>query len=54
MIKWIFILLIVAGVAVLLGFRGVAGAAMGVARILIVIVIVVLVLALLFGGAIIG
>lgn len=49
MIEWIVILLIVAAVASLLGFRGVAGASAGIAKILIFIVLVGLLLMLLFG-----
>lgn len=49
MIKWIVILLIVAAIASLLGFRGVASASAGVAKILIFIVLAGILLLLLFG-----
>jgi uncharacterized membrane protein YtjA (UPF0391 family) len=49
LIKWIFILLIVAAIASLLGFRGVAGASAGIAKVLIFIVLAVILLAVLFG-----
>ncbi len=49
MIKWIVILLIVAAVASLLGFRGVAGASAGIAKLLIFIVLVGILLLFAFG-----
>jgi uncharacterized membrane protein YtjA (UPF0391 family) len=49
MLEWIVILLIVAAIASLLGFRGVAGASAGLARILIFIVLAGILLLLLFG-----
>lgn len=49
MIKWIVILLIVAAIASLLGFRGIAGASAGLAKILIFFVLVGLLLMILLG-----
>lgn len=49
MIEWIVILLIVAAIASLLGFRGVAGASAGIAKILIFIVLIGILLLLFFG-----
>lgn len=49
MIEWIVILLIVAAIASLLGFRSVAGASAGIAKILIFIVLIGLLLMLVFG-----
>ncbi|MEF2071768.1 DUF1328 domain-containing protein [Consotaella aegiceratis] len=49
MIKWIVILLIVAAIASLLGFGGVASASANLAKILIFIVLVGLLLMLVFG-----
>ncbi|WP_083507758.1 DUF1328 domain-containing protein [Aureimonas frigidaquae] len=49
MLEWIVILLIVAAIASLLGFRGVAGASAGLAKILIFIVLAGLLIFLLLG-----
>lgn len=49
MLEWIVILLVVAAIASLLGFRGVAGASAGIAKILILIVLVGFLLLLFFG-----
>ncbi|MDQ0456292.1 DUF1328 domain-containing protein [Rhizobium paknamense] len=49
MLHWILIFLLIAAVASLLGFRGVAGASFGIARILILIVLVLVIIALVTG-----
>lgn len=49
MLEWIVILFIVAAIASLLGFRGVAGASAGLAKILIFIVLAGLLIFLLLG-----
>lgn len=49
LVKWIVILLIVAAIASLLGFRGVAGASSGIAKVLIFIVLAGLLLMIVFG-----
>lgn len=49
MIKWIIVLLIVAAIASLLGFRGIAGASAGIAKLLIFVVLAGLLLLVLFG-----
>nr|WP_082536959.1 DUF1328 family protein [Aureimonas sp. Leaf460] len=49
MIEWIVILLIVAAIASLLGFQGVAGVSTGLAKVLIFIVLAGLLVLLLFG-----
>lgn len=49
MLEWIVILLVVAAIASLLGFRGVAGASAGIAKVLILIVLVGFLLLLFFG-----
>lgn len=49
MIEWIVILLVVAAIASLLGFRGVAGVSAGIAKVLILIVLVGFLLLLFFG-----
>jgi uncharacterized membrane protein YtjA (UPF0391 family) len=48
-IEWIVILLIVAAIASLLGFQGVAGVSTGIAKFLIFIVLAGLLVLLLFG-----
>ncbi|WP_320409363.1 MULTISPECIES: DUF1328 family protein [unclassified Aureimonas] len=48
-IEWIVILLIVAAIASLLGFQGVAGVSTGLAKVLIFIVLAGLLVLLLFG-----
>jgi uncharacterized membrane protein YtjA (UPF0391 family) len=52
MIKWALIFLVAALVLGLLGFGGLAGAAMGIAKILFVIVLVVALAFLLLGATI--
>lgn len=49
MIEWIVILLVVAAIASLLGFRGVAGVSAGIAKVLILIVLVGFLVLLFFG-----
>lgn len=49
MLKWIIVLLLVAAIASLLGFSSLAGAAAGLAKILIFIVLVGILLLILFG-----
>jgi uncharacterized membrane protein YtjA (UPF0391 family) len=47
--QWILILFLIAVVDSLLGFRGVAGASAGIAKILIFIVLIVMIIALFTG-----
>lgn len=49
MLRWIVILLVLALVAGVLGFGGIAGAATDIARILFFVLLVVFVLGLIFG-----
>ena len=50
MLRWALIFLVVALVAGLLGFTGIAGTAVGIARILFFVFILLFVLSLLFGS----
>ncbi|MCQ8782992.1 DUF1328 domain-containing protein [Mangrovibrevibacter kandeliae] len=50
MLGWALTFLIVALIAAALGFGGIAGAAVGIAKIIFFVAIVLFVLSLLFGG----
>lgn len=50
MIKWAIIFLVIAGIAALFGFTGLAGAAAGIAKILFFLGIALFVLFLVLGG----
>lgn len=50
MLGWALTFLVIALVAALLGFGGIAGASMGIAKILFFVFLVLFVLALLFGS----
>jgi uncharacterized membrane protein YtjA (UPF0391 family) len=52
MIKWAFIFLVAALVLALLGFGGLAGAAMGIAKVLFVVALVIGLAMLLLGATI--
>ena len=54
MLKWILILLVVAAIASLLGFRGVAGVSMGIAKLLIFIVLVGILVLLMMGSLVLA
>lgn len=51
MLRWSVVFLVIAIVAGLLGFTNIAGAAIGIAKILFVVFLVLFILALVFGGA---
>ncbi len=51
MLRWSITFLIVAIIAGLLGFTSIAGASMGIAKILFFVFLVLFVLTLIFGGA---
>ncbi len=53
MLRWSITFLVIALIAALLGFTNVAGAAIGIAKILFFIFLVLFVLSILFGGALI-
>jgi len=50
MLGWALTFLIIALIAAVLGFGGIAGTAMGIAKIIFFIAIVLFVLSLIFGG----
>ena len=50
MLGWAVTFLIIALIAAVLGFGGIAGTAMGIAKIIFFVAIVLFVLSLLFGG----
>tara|TARA_R110002020_G_scaffold224599_1_gene434374 strand:- start:252399 stop:252623 length:225 start_codon:yes stop_codon:yes gene_type:complete len=50
MLRWAIIFLVVALVAAVLGFGGIAGTAAGIAKLLALIFIVLFVVSLIFGG----
>ena len=50
MLKWAFIFLVIAIIAGLFGFKGIAGASAGVSKLLFFIIAVIVVLGLLFGS----
>lgn len=52
MLGWALTFLVIALIAAVLGFGGVAGASMGIAKILFFVFLVMFVLALLFGSRI--
>ncbi len=51
MLSWAVTFLIIALVAALFGFRGVAGTATGIAKVLFVLFLILFVVSLLFGGS---
>lgn len=50
MLSWALLFLVVALIAALFGFRGVAGTATGIAKVLFYLFIILFVFSLIFGG----